>query len=171
MFTQLLDNITVPGSADGTLPEIIGLQVKGVKSIFEVTSSTASTTMATFSDGKPALVKTKVGTGFAFYAGFMPGLSYFATAIPLRPVDRSSVDEGMDHFIPTDFTTAARDRVIWLPLAGRESDPTVVPVRASNPLVEVGQIQAPEGVATALPCVNWAGEMVTLSHYSIVSDG
>lgn len=65
----------------------------------------------------------------------------------------------MDHFIPTEFTVSARDRVIWLPLAGRESDPTVVPVRASNPLVEVGRIEAgPGGAGTALPCVNWAGK-------------
>ena len=119
-----------------------------------------------------ALLKTTVGAGSAFYAGFMPGLAYFSTvsaflcgstakdtaffccllpffvvpqAIPYRPVDRSSIDEGMDHFIPTDFAVAARDRVLWLPMAGRESDPTVVPLRASNPLVEVGQIRAAVG--------------------------
>jgi hypothetical protein len=177
--------------------------------MFTVTSATASSVVATFSDGKPALLKTAVGAGSAFYAGFMPGLAYFSTAIPHRPVDRSSVDEGMNHFIPTEFAVAARDRVLWLPLAGREDDPTVVPVRAqdraspnstglaslgldigifcdclytysvlqlntilglafsgpapsrpqvraSNPLVEVGQIRA-ANVGTALPCVNWAG--------------
>ena len=47
------------------------------------------TTLATFSDGKPAMVHSVVGKGSAYYAGFLPGLAYFAPAIPLRPVDRA----------------------------------------------------------------------------------
>ena len=79
-------------SADESQPDIV-LPAKGIKSMFTVTSKTASTTLATFSDGTPALIKTAVGRGSAYYAGFMPGLSYFVGAIPHRPVDRSSVDE------------------------------------------------------------------------------
>jgi hypothetical protein len=36
------------------------------------------------------------------------------------------------------------------------NDSTVVPVRSTNPLVEVGYIVAP-GLGFAFPCVNWAG--------------
>lgn len=90
-------------------------------------------------------------------AGGCTGLSYFDPAIPLRPVDRASVDEGMDHFIPTAFATAARE-LLTLPLHGRmHNDSTVTPVYASHALVEVGFVQAP-GRGTALPCVNWAGQ-------------
>ena len=41
-----------------------------------------------------------------YFAAFLPGVSYFAPAIPLRPVDRSSVDESMAHFIPTGVRPA-----------------------------------------------------------------
>ena len=33
-----------------------------------------------------------VGKGMVYVAGFMPGISYFDRAIPLRPVDRGSLD-------------------------------------------------------------------------------
>ena len=61
------------------------------------------TALATFGDGSTALARTDVGSkgGRAYYAAFLPGLAYFDSAIPLRPVDRASVDEGMNHFIPT----------------------------------------------------------------------
>lgn len=117
-----------------------------------------TTTLGTFSDGKPAITKSSVGKGQAYYMGFMPGLSYFDPAIPLRPVDRASVDEGMDHFIPTEFDTTARD-LLTLPLASKMEDPNVVPVASSNPLVEVGLVSAP-GIGAALPCVNWAGAQI-----------
>lgn len=216
-FVDTLDNVTLSSDLLATLYKsdtaaggMAGnsLVAKGAKSIFSTTGS--STTLATFSDGKPAMVRSAVGKGGAYYAGFLPGLAYFASAIPLRPVDRelhsvphcniviesaaceasfrlsigsyfiashkrregccmptdtdimlgalagSSVDEGMDHFIPTDFVVAAKT-LITLPLAARLNESTVRPVIGSHPLVEVGWVYA-KGVGSALPCVNWAAQ-------------
>jgi hypothetical protein len=65
----------------------------------------------------------------------------------------------MSHFIPTEFNVAARD-LLTLPLAGRMTDPTVVPVIASHDLVEVGLITAP-GKGTILVCINWSDGDIT----------
>lgn len=146
-------NITAPNTT---------MVAKGIKSSFTVAPATqgqTTTTLGTFADGKPAVTVSAVGKGQAYYMGYMPSLSYFAPAIPLRPVDRASVDEGMDHFIPTEFDTTARD-LLTLPLAGRMMDPLVVPVASTNPLVEVGFVSA-EGKGAVLPCVNWAAAPLT----------
>eukprot|EP01043_Picozoa_sp_COSAG02_P019793 COSAG02_NODE_964_length_15595_cov_7.284709_2_plen_406_part_00 len=186
-FVETLDNVTVSaellavlykgGVGGDTSAGLAGafLEAKGAKSIFSTTPDDVTTqpggssavTLATFSDGKPALVRSTVGKGNAFYAGFLPGLAYFATAIPLRPVDRASVDEGMNHFIPTEFAVAAKT-LITLPLASRLNESTVRPVIGSHPLVEVGWVYA-KGVGSVLPCVNWAakplsGFTVQLNH-------
>ena len=79
-----------------------------------------------------------------------------ATDIMLGALAGSSVDEGMDHFIPTDFVVAAKT-LITLPLAARLNESTVRPVIGSHPLVEVGWVYA-KGVGSALPCVNWAAQ-------------
>ena len=68
----------------------------------------------------------------------------------------ASVDEGMNHFIPTDFAESAKT-LITLPLAARLNESTVRPVIGSHPLVEVGWVYA-KGVGSVLPCVNWAAE-------------
>ena len=73
--------------------------------------------------------------------------------LPLRPVDRASVDEGVNHFLPTDFAEAARE-LIATPL--HLNDSTVVPVSSTSPFVETGMITAP-ALGTAMPCVNWGG--------------
>lgn len=163
-FVELLDNVTVPGS-NATL------EVKGVKSMFSMVKSQSGampTVIANFSDGSPALIQSAYGKGHAYYAGFLPGLSYFAPAIPLRPVDRASVDSGMNHFIPTEFAIAAKD-LLTLPLSGRLNDSKVLPVLASNPLVEVGFIQAPQK-GTAMPCVNWAAEPLPGFNVTLLAD-
>jgi len=98
------------------------------------------------------LTSVQVGKGFAYYMGFMPSLSYFDPAIPLRPVDRSSVDEGMDHFIPTEFDTNARD-LLTIPLIGKMEDPDVVPVFASNALVRSTYYRSP--IVHCRPCLSY----------------
>ena len=122
------------------------MSVKGGKSIFSVVSCTptaedsdsAAEVLATFTDGTPAAIRTVRGQGVAIYFGYHVGFSYFAPAVPLRPVDRSSVDAGFSHTILTEFDVVAR-RLAALPLDGV---PGAVPVNASNPLVEVGIITA-----------------------------
>jgi hypothetical protein len=69
----------------------------------------------------------------------------------------------MNHFIPTEFATAAKD-LLTLPLANRMNDSAVVPATPSNALVEVGLITAP-GKGSILPCINWAGQ--PLANFSV----
>jgi hypothetical protein len=158
-FVDSLGNVTVSHSV---LMELqwqgsdSSLVCKGAKSIITVTRQLATQIFAHFDDGSPAAVRSRVGVGQALYFAFLPGLSYFDPAIPLRPVDRGSTDENFNHFLPTEFATLARE-LLTLPLKHRMSnDSTVVPVRSTNPLVEVGFVVA-EGIGMALPCINWAG--------------
>lgn len=126
--------------------------VKGAKSIF--TRSSATTVLATFDDGTAAATRLAVGHGVAVYMGWLPGLSYFDPAIPVRPVDRGSTDENFNHFLPTTFNDVAKG-FLTMPLLDRVNASSVVPIWTSHPLVEVGLITSPVG--TVLPCVNWFG--------------
>ena len=131
---------------------------KGFKSVFALNGSAGSDVLATFGDGSPAATRRVVGHGKAYYHAFLPGLAYFDSAIPLRPVDRGSTDDNFNHFIPTDFTAAAR-HLLTLPLVHKLEDASVVPVRGSSPLVEIGLIAA-AGRGFALPCINWHGRTI-----------
>ena len=87
-FVDVLDTVSVLNGAKSQLV------VKGAKSIFSLVKPLAPVNLlATFSDGSPAAIRTPTGHGSALFYGFLPGLSYFETAIPLRPVDRGSTDE------------------------------------------------------------------------------
>ena len=166
---RFVDELDVVTLSDSVIAELSQLQQEGgnntltcigIKSIVKVTRPFKATDLlATFSDGSPAAVRAAVGQGKIFYLAFLPGLSYFVSAIPLRPVDRGSTDENFNHFLPTEFTVAAKS-LLTLPLAHRmHNDSSVVPVRSTNPLVEVGFIVA-KGLGIALPCVNWAGKQL-----------
>ena len=121
------------GPAAGAL-----LRVHGAKSIFKLAAADHRV-LATFgSDGSPALLRREVGSGSATYAAFLPGLSYFAPAVPRRPVDRAATDAGFNHFVPTEFAEGAR-QLLAAPLAGVAG---AVPVEASEPLVEAGVVTA-----------------------------
>eukprot|EP01047_Picozoa_sp_COSAG01_P120156 COSAG01_NODE_48883_length_377_cov_0.687050_1_plen_125_part_11 len=95
-FVDSLGNVTVSHSV---LMELqwqgsdSSLVCKGAKSIITVTRQLATQIFAHFDDGSPAAVRSRVGVGQALYFAFLPGLSYFDPAIPLRPVDRGSTDE------------------------------------------------------------------------------
>eukprot|EP00039_Didymoeca_costata_P021098 m.343405 g.343405 ORF g.343405 m.343405 type:complete len:1268 (+) comp22801_c0_seq1:126-3929(+) len=166
-FVDILDNVTISNNTNITGNLTAAMPIKGIKSIIKmsppvdrmadtnVKAPSKYEVLATFVDKSPALLRAPSGKGMVYYAAFMPQLSYFDPAIPLRPVDRSSVDEGMNHFIPTEFDVRAKE-LLTLPLAGRDMDPKLRPVIASNPLVEVGFVAA-EGKGTVLPCINWAG--------------
>ena len=79
--------------------------------------SKGATTLAVFGTGKgPAITSRAVGKGTAIYAAFLPGLSYFAPAIPSRPIDETSSGSSFTHFVPTEFSAAAL-RMIALPKA------------------------------------------------------
>lgn len=116
--------------------------------------------LATFdSNGGPAVTRHRVGRGFALYAGFYPGLSYFDPAIPRRPISRGTLDTSFNHFVPTEFNLAAKT------LLSSPLDDALYKVEApravsgSNQLVEIGMVTAP-GRGTVFPCVNWAGAAI-----------
>ena len=73
-----------------------------------INASASSTVTARYANGSAAVVTTSHGKGRATYCGFLPGLSYFKTALPRRPVDRCnndgnwSVGSGQACFVSAD---------------------------------------------------------------------
>jgi hypothetical protein len=100
-----------------------------------------------FADGSPAITLRAAGKGRALYCGFLPGLSYFKPALPLRPVDRGSRDDAYCHFIPTEFDPAISE------LMGLLID-FEKPVVCSEPLVATTMIDSRYG--TLIPLNNWS---------------
>lgn len=145
-FASPIDRVTWTG--EGHHAEI---PVINVRSRFAVASSSdgGAAVAGTFSDGSPAVTIRSVGKGRATYCGFLPGLSYFKPAIPLRPVDRGTTDDSMAHFIPTNFERGASS-LIASPAVDVERD-----VICSDSLVETTVIQAKQGWVVSL--VNWSG--------------
>jgi len=140
-FAKPIDTVTWKSpTGEGKLPVI------GVRSRFTVKGAQVQ---GTFADGSPAITVKTTGKGTATYCGFLPGLSYFKPAMPLRPADRGSTDDSMAHFIPTAFDRAAA-ALIGSPAAAIDR-----PINSSNPLVETSIIQAKQGVL--IPLTNWSG--------------
>ena len=152
-FAPPLDTVTLNSTSEE-------LTVIGLKSHFAVdpkaAASGTTTVHAQFSDGKPAVVRRQVGSGNVIYAGFLPALSYFAHAYPRRPVDRMSADDSMTHFVPSNFSVAARDELL-VKLSGLHKEPR--PVTCSEPLVEAAFITA-NHTGAAIVLSNWAGAAV-----------
>ena len=117
-----------------------------------------------FSDGSPAVTVKKTGVGAATFCAFLPSLSYLKPALPRRPVDRSSRDDSLAHFIPTQFDGGAFELI-------GSAAPFQRPIEASNPLVETTVIESPQGTVISLN--NWSGAPVknlTLKVHSAVRD-
>jgi len=102
--------------------------------------------------GSPTVISRVVGKGKVLYCAFLPGLSYFKPAIPLRPADRGSTDASMANFIPTQF-----DKNVGA-LIGSIADNVSSPVKTSEPLVETTIIESTAG--TAVTFTNWNGKPV-----------
>lgn len=111
--------------------------------------ATGGKVQSKFSDGSPAIVTKTTGKGKTIYCAFLPSLSYYKPAIPLRPVDRGASDDAMIHFLPTEFDPRAA-RLIALPAANLKR-----PVTCSQPLVETTVIRSKRGVV--IPLINWTG--------------
>ena len=148
-FAKTIDQVTFH-----TATNEVQLPVIDVRSRFEVKAADGMGPVVEgrFSDGAPAITVHTVGKGQAIYCGFLPGLSYFKPAIPLRPVDRGTTDDSMAHFIPTAFDDGA-SALIASSARGLER-----PVVCSDPLVETTVIRARQGVVISL--VNWSGRPV-----------
>src|SRR5262249_42779779 len=102
-----------------------------------------------FSDGTPALTSNVRGKGTAYYFAFLPGLSFFKPALPLRPVDRGASDDTLAHFLPTEFDLAVGGALFSAGLST-----SLVPVYSAAAGVETTLIEAPQGVV--IPMVNWS---------------
>lgn len=125
------------------------LPVIGARAQIQVHSAEV---LGVFEDGTPAITRRTVGKGQAIYCGFLPGLTYFKPAIPLRPAERGTTDQAMNHFLPTAVDAAA-GTLIALAAAGLE-----LPVACSQPLVEASLVESPHGLLVTL--VNWTGRPI-----------
>lgn len=141
-FTDAIDTV-VNRSGTPAMP------VFGVRSRVDLAGAE---TEWTFQDESSAVTQHDVGSGRATYCAFLPSLSYYKPAIPLRPVDRGATDDAMIHFLPTAFDAMAGD-LIASPAAELS-----LPVKCSEPLVETTVIESPQGVV--IPLVNWSGEPI-----------
>lgn len=104
-----------------------------------------------FHDGSPAAVLHRLGHGQTLLIGALPGIAYVAPALPRRPWDRQTRDEGFNHFLPTDFDAAVQQALLWaVQQANVKSD-----IQLSAPLVEWNAIDSERG--TAIMLINWTG--------------
>jgi hypothetical protein len=110
-------------------------------------------------DLSPAVTVKRVGSGTATYCAFLPGLTCFKPAIPLRPVDRGSTDDSMAHFIPTKFDARVSN------LIADVATDVERPVVCSETLVETTIIDSPHGVI--IPLINWSAGPVKQLHVKL----
>jgi hypothetical protein len=118
----------------------------------KVKPAPGSEIQASFSDGSAAVVANKVNKGRTVYCAFLPSLSYFKPAIPLKPLDRGSTDDAMAHFIPTEFDPQVGA------LIGSAATHLERPVVSSAALVETSIIESKAG--TILVVQNWSGNPI-----------
>lgn len=100
----------------------------------------------TYRDGSPAVIEKPHGKGGVVLFGFLPGQAYLKSGLPLRPVDRSAVDAGYDHFLPTAMDAKLRTALTDAFLGAE----FVKPVVCSEPLVESTCIDSPGKLAVPL---------------------
>ncbi|NQT53269.1 hypothetical protein HQ576_14510, partial [bacterium] len=113
--------------------------------------------VAAFQDGTPALIYRKHGKSVAFLFGFLPGLAYLRSGLPLRPVDRGSTDDAYAHFLPTAFDAKLHRAIVGQFLtAGRYQRPVV----CSEPLVETTCIDTAKPPRLAVPLMNYTGKPI-----------
>lgn len=137
------------GTAVWTEATNMALPIVGTRSAIQVADAEVQ---GSFDNGAPAITRRTVGKGTVWHCAFLPGLSYFKPAIPMRPVDRGSTDDAMAHFMPTAFSEAAR-LLIATAAAGTEK-----PVTCSEPLVEAMIVESKAGCLITL--ANWRPEPI-----------
>lgn len=139
-----------------------------------------TTIVERFVDGTPSIMKTAVGHGVVVFSLFHLGFSYVKDALPPgQPADRGSTDQNNNHWVPTDFSRAARE-IIASAAGARQQDGSAEqqPIFASEPLVEVGLVHAP-GLGAVIPLVDWSRNVgsgstavnITLDHGQLASLG
>jgi len=104
------------------------------------------------------MTRRSVGTGTAIYCGFLPGLSYFKPATPLRPPDRGTTDLNSAHFIPVDFDPVAAAVVSWPTRQMVKQKSQHTSFWLSDPLVDARVVLSSTGAA--VPMSNWRGKPI-----------
>ncbi|HMF17175.1 MAG TPA: hypothetical protein VKE98_08210, partial [Gemmataceae bacterium] len=148
-FAKPITTVAIPYRNDAGAPRTKALlPVLGVRSNF--VAQEKKYLLHSFPDGTHAILLNKKGKGWGwtFYCGFLPGLSYFQQAMPLRPMDRGTKDQSMTHYLPADFNEMAGKLLAFLRIPWH--------VKCSEPLVESTVIEAPQGVV--IPLINWKGK-------------
>lgn len=144
-FSKPLDHVTIGTNSTAARLPIYAARARVLARDAEI--------LGTFSDGTPAITRRRTAKGEAYWLGFLPGLSYFKPALPLRPVDQSMAVDSMAHFLPTNF-----DRIA-IALIEEFTDPVSSPLRCDNPLVEGALLVGTNG--TLIPLINWSGAAIT----------
>ena len=144
-FAEAIEKVTMGGTEGGTSFPVFGI-------VSKIKAGTDARAQGTFADQSPAVISRNVGKGETVYCAFLPSLSYFRPAIPMKPLDRGSTDDAMSHFIPTDFDSNV-GRLIDSVTADM-----VPPVVCSEKLVEPSVIQAKRGAVVVL--ANWSGQPI-----------
>lgn len=135
--------------------------------IARIRPSSSSKIISEFFDGSPAVVTRQYGKGKIIYCAFLPGLSYFKPAIPLKPVDRGSTDDAMSHFLPVDFEPSVGSLIRT---AVTETPTTFVRDKDGNPIgvVETTVIESKNGIV--IPLINWSTKPVQNAQIEINMD-
>ena len=106
--------------------------------------------LGTFSDGSAAILRNRYGAGQAILVGTLPGIAYFKSGIPVRPMDRGD----FAHFLPTAFSPEIRALFdLPLRLAG-----VTKPVECSEPLVDASILESDRGIV--IPLANFSGRPI-----------
>ncbi len=104
--------------------------------------------LGTFADGSPAVTLRNAGQGTVAACSFLPGLTYFKSAIPRKPLDRGTTPDAMAHFLPVNFDWRIGEMIGQIVPAGLR------PVTTNIRLVEANVIESKAGTAIAL--TNWS---------------
>jgi hypothetical protein len=121
-------------------------------------AATDGTVIGKFQDGSAAVIAKTHGKGRAVLFGFLPGLAYLKSGLPVRPVDRGASADSFAHFIPTSMNPFLRTRLVD-DFLGRNTDAR--PVVGDHTLVETTCIDTPAAngkpAKLAVPLINWSG--------------
>ena len=147
-FTKSISQVTWKQSGLAFAKPAVKLDVFGLYS--KVKTAADAAIQGTFADGSPAIIVRNAGRGKAVHCAFLPSLTYFKPAIPLRPVDRGATDDAMSHFIPTEFDQGARALI-----ATAVTDMTK-PIATDADLIETAALQSKAGMLIVLQ--NWSGK-------------
>ena len=158
---KLLDTVKTGQTKD----DIQGLEVLAWKQKLTLAGGEAT---ATFSDGSVAAVEKRHGKGRAMLIGFLPGLAYLKSGLPLRPVDRGATNDSYAHFLPTECDAKVRRCLVddLLPTG------FVRPVTCSVDMVETTCIDTPGPPRLAVPVMNYTGKPIpnlTVTVHSLAS--